>query len=50
MAYSEVLNLRTGLVNAISHMFPRDHPRFFDQAGHQTTNSSIGNKNFFTKQ
>ena len=27
----------------------RDRPRFFDQAGHQTTNASIGNKHFFTK-
>jgi hypothetical protein len=27
----------------------RDHPRFFDQVGHQTTNASIGNKHFFTK-
>ena len=27
----------------------RDRPRFFDQVGHQTTNSSIGNKYFFTK-
>ena len=24
-------------------------PRFFDQVGHQTTNESIGNKDFFTK-
>ena len=27
----------------------RDHPKFFDQVGHQTTNASIGNKHFFTK-
>ena len=27
----------------------RDRPRFFDQVGHQTTNASIGNKDFFTK-
>ena len=27
----------------------RDHPRFFDQFGHQTTDASIGNKYFFTK-
>ena len=27
-----------------------DRPRFFDQFGHQTTNASIGNKHFFTKQ
>ena len=26
----------------------RDRPRFFDQVGHQTTNASIGNKDFFT--
>ena len=24
--------------------------RFFDQIGHQTTNTSIGNKYFFTKK
>ena len=24
----------------------RDHPRFFDQVGQQTTNASIGNKHF----
>ena len=28
---------------------PRVRPRFFDQAGHQTTYASIGNKYFFTK-
>ena len=28
----------------------RVYPRFFDQVGHQTTNESIGNKYFFTKQ
>ena len=27
----------------------KDRPRFFDQVGHQTTNTSIGNKHFFTK-
>ena len=27
----------------------RDRPRFFDQAGHQTTSANIGNKHFFTK-
>ena len=27
----------------VYHMFHRDHPRFFDQVGHQTTNASIGN-------
>ena len=27
----------------------RDHPRFFDQVRHQTTNASIENKHFFTK-
>ena len=27
----------------------RDRPRFFDQAGHQTTNVFTGNKYFFTK-
>ena len=26
----------------------RDLPRFVDQVGHQTTNTSIGNKHFFT--
>ena len=31
-------------------MLGKDHPRFFDQVGHQTTNLSIGNKHFFTKQ
>ena len=25
----------------------RDHPRFFDQVGHQTTTISVGNKFFF---
>ena len=25
---------------------PRDHPRSFDQVGHQTTYASIGNKHF----
>ena len=27
----------------------RDRPRFFDQAGHQTTNVFTGNKYFFTR-
>ena len=27
----------------------RDLPRLFDQVGHQTTNSSIENKHFFTR-
>ena len=31
-------------------MHIRDRPRFFDQVGLQTTNASIGNKHFFTKQ
>ena len=31
------------------NILARDHSRFFDQVGHQTTNTSIGNKHFFTK-
>ena len=27
----------------------RDRPRFFDKVGHQTADTSIGNKPFFTK-
>ena len=29
---------------------PRDRSRFFAQVGHQTTNTSIENKYFFTKK
>ena len=31
----------------ISRLLIRDHPRFFGQVGHQTTNASIENKQFF---
>ena len=34
----------------ITDVVARVRPRFFDQVGHQTTNASIGNKYFFTKQ
>ena len=30
------------------HIHSRYRPRFFDQVGHQTTYSSIGNRHFFT--
>ena len=30
-------------------MANKDRPRVFDQVGHQTTNTSIKNKYFFTK-
>ena len=33
----------------VSPLYLRDRSRFFDQVGHQTTNTSIGNKHFFTK-
>ena len=34
----------------VEEILSRDRPRFFDQVGHQTTNASIENKHFFTKQ
>ena len=36
--------------NYLCYLCNRDRPRFFDQVGHQTTNTSIGNKSFFTKK
>ena len=30
-------------------MYNGDRPRFFDQVGHQITNASIGNRQFFDK-
>ena len=37
------------ILSKVCRLHNRDSSRFFDQVGHQTTNSSIGNKYFFTE-
>ena len=43
------LHYRSYLNSLSVYVDSRDRPRFFDQVGHQTTNTSIGYKHFFNK-